>query len=184
MQLGKTLVGAIIGAALGIGLLVGIQFLTGLDKAWLAIPVGLLTGLGVRSMVSTSGHASYARGALTAILALAAYLGGTYLFSELATRRANARQLAVAPPVVAPDAKDDAPAGDVEVAAEPSEPVVARVAETRGEGVGIDKRRQQFAPWDFAWLTIAALLAYELGRGTSAPPAVPQDEIVPPPDAT
>ena len=32
---------------------------------WLAIPVAMLTGLGVRMMVNTSGHASYVRSALT-----------------------------------------------------------------------------------------------------------------------
>ena len=54
MQLGKSLVGAIIGAAVGIAVLVGVHMLTGWDKAWLAILVAILTGLGVRMMVATT----------------------------------------------------------------------------------------------------------------------------------
>ena len=46
MQFGKTLVGAIIGAALGIGLLIAVYLLFGIDKMWMAIPVAIVDGLG------------------------------------------------------------------------------------------------------------------------------------------
>ena len=62
MQFGKTLVGAIIGAVLGIGLLIAVYLLAGIDKMWMAIPVAILTGIGVRMVAATSGHASYLRG--------------------------------------------------------------------------------------------------------------------------
>ncbi len=39
MQLGKSLLGGIIGAAVGIGLLFAVYGLFGLDKYWLAIPL-------------------------------------------------------------------------------------------------------------------------------------------------
>ena len=72
MQFGKTLVGAIIGAVLGIGLLIAVYLLAGIDKMWMAIPVAILTGIGVRMVAATSGHASYLRGAITVVLAMAA----------------------------------------------------------------------------------------------------------------
>ncbi len=62
MQFGKTLVGAIIGAAIGVGLLLAAGLLFGWDGFWLAIPFAIVTGLGVRLFAATKGHASYARG--------------------------------------------------------------------------------------------------------------------------
>ena len=77
MQFAKSLIGGIIGAAIGIVLLFAIYRFS--DGFWSAVPFAILTGLGVRMAVNTAGHASYARGALTAILALAAYIGGLSL---------------------------------------------------------------------------------------------------------
>src|SRR4051794_30184809 len=89
MQIGKTLVGAIIGAALGIALLIAVYFAFQIDKMWMAIPVAILTGLGVRMVVATSGHASYLRGALTVVLAMGAYLGGLAITRAVANHRAE-----------------------------------------------------------------------------------------------
>src|SRR5215213_2372669 len=89
MQFGKTLVGAIIGAALGIGLLIAVYLAFGIDKMWMAIPVALLTGLGVRMVAATSGHASYLRGAITVLLAMGAYLGGLAVTRAVANHRAE-----------------------------------------------------------------------------------------------
>jgi hypothetical protein len=82
MQLGRTIIGAVIGAAIGIAVMAAIYMAFKLDSAWLALPVAVLTGLGVRMMVATSGHASYLRGAITGLLALGAYLLG---WSAMAT---------------------------------------------------------------------------------------------------
>ena len=89
MQLGKTIVGAIIGAAVGIGMLVAVYVAMGIDRFWLAIPFAIITGLGVRMLVSTAGHPSYARGVLTMLLALAAYVAGWMIVAKVATARAT-----------------------------------------------------------------------------------------------
>src|SRR3954463_12886979 len=89
MQLGKTLVGAIIGAAVGIGMLVAVYVSLGIDRFWLAIPVAIITGLGVRMLVNTTGHASYARGVLTMLLAMAAYYVGWTVVTQVAMARAS-----------------------------------------------------------------------------------------------
>ena len=183
MQLGKALVGAIIGAAVGIAVLIAVQHYGGTDKTWLAIVVAILVGLGVRAMVSTSGHPSYLRGALTGLLALAAYYGGTQIYSELAQKGILAKKLQAPPPIAADDTegdKTDAEADGVEVPIEP-------VAEQRPVAVNRDPMApkglvQPGSPWDYVWLTLAALIAYELGRGTA--PAAPREPVVPPPDAT
>jgi hypothetical protein len=181
MQLGKTLLGAIIGGALGIAALIAVQYFTGFDKAWLAILVALLTGLGVRAMVATQGHASYLRGAITGILVLVAYWGGTELYSELVARGVLAKKLSIERPVAAGAAEDaaaDGPAGDADAA--PAEPVFERPdLAARGRGAPGEWRRNVpgASPWDYVAMIIAALVGYELGRGTSVAKAtIPRQE--------
>ena len=134
-------------------------------------------------MVSTTGHASYVRGAITGVLALAAFWGGTQLFSEMATRGILAKKIQ-APPRVAADAEGGTEA-EADGVAVPIEPVVEQPAmPERVDGALMQRPRpgQQFSTWDFVALTIAGLLAYELGRGSA--PSLPKGPVVPPPDAT
>jgi hypothetical protein len=179
MQLGKTLVGAIIGGVLGIGLCIAVYYLTeGFDKPWLAIPVAILTGLGVRSMVQTKGHPSYARGALTAIIAVLAFLAFYPAVAMLTTKAAarpivaqNATQRAQAPE---DDAGDDAAAD-----AAPAPAVDAERERTNVAPGGMRNPRQQ--PWsvfEIIALSLAAFIAYELGRGSGlAHPTVAEGTV-------
>jgi len=185
MQLGKSLLGAIIGGVLGIATLVMIHSLTGWDKAWLAIPVAIFTGVGVRWMVATAGHPSYARGGLTAVLAILAFMVGNYVVAEVATRRAASQQTALAP--AERQQADDAGegAGGAGDEAPLIEPVRLEERSPLG-GTGVrNPRAQQWSTWDFLWLCVAAFIAYELGRGTNAASAPRgtdvRDEEEPPP---
>jgi hypothetical protein len=185
MQLGKALVGAILGAAVGIAVLIAVQHYKQLDQTWLAIVVALFVGLGVRTMVSTTGHESYVRGALTCALALAAYFGGMQLYSQLAQRGILAKQLP-SPPVMAPDEAGD-PAGteaEADGVPVPVEPVANPTPEARAPLPSMPKAGppQAGSPWDYVWLIAGALIAYQLGRGSAA--SVPKEPVVPPPDAT
>jgi len=173
MQFGKSLLGAILGAAVSIGLLIAVYLLLQRDNVWLAIPFALITGLGVRMLVNTTGHASYARGVMTMLIALAAYIGGWRAVSMIATAKAN--QPLPKPAVSAEtepadgEAKDEATAeapADAPKADQPAAtPPRANVAHAPASAFG--------SPWDVIWLAIAALVAYEMGRGsgTSAAPA-------------
>jgi hypothetical protein len=171
MQLGKSLLGGIIGAAVGIGLLLAVYRLFGIDKYWLAIPFAIVTGVGVRMLVSTAGHASYVRGAITMVLALAGYIGGWYLVAQDANARVNV-QVAKAPSSAeekTADKTDEANSKDAETkdkaapAAEVNAPV-ARLESSKPRAPG----PQQFSTWNFIWLAVAALVAYQLGRGSEA----------------
>jgi hypothetical protein len=197
MQLGKSLAGALIGGILGIALCLAIYFATGgWDRAWLAIPVAILTGLGVRWMVETRGHPSYARGALTAVIAVAAFLAFYPIAAMVTTRGTAARPITAqaAPQQDAGKANEDAGDAPAETAA----PVVpVRNEEGRGGLVGPVSRNQrppERSPLEYVALGLAAFIAYELGRGSGAvkpTPGVttPDDEpaaaplhTVPPPD--
>jgi hypothetical protein len=187
MQLGKALVGALIGGALGIGLLIAAHTFFQMDGWWLAILVALLVGLGVRLMVATKGHASYVRGALTGVVALAAFVLGMQLVAQVAISRANAERTK-APVAVAEETAEKTDATDATATGKVAEerPVMERPA--------IDPGAMRRAPapraantMDFIWLAVAALLAYELGRGTGMPaPATttPEGEPVAPPEGT
>jgi hypothetical protein len=183
MQLGKSLVGAIIGGIIGIALCIAVTKLSGgWDKMWLAIPVALLTGLGVRWLVTTKGHPSYARGALTAIIAIAAFLASFPIAALITTRGAAARPIdarANAEPAndAADDAADtedaaDAPADETPAAAPAREPGAEFTAGMRNQ------RPPERSPWEYVALGIAALIAYELGRGSGiARPGVAEDTV-------
>lgn len=176
MQLGKALIGAIIGAALGIGLLLAVYMLFKIDHVALAIGVAILTGLGVRTLVSTSGHASYTRGALTGVLALAAYVGGWFLVAEVAKARARAAPNSAPVAAVQQAEKADAePAAATGGAAQPVAEV--RPIDRGTTGVAAPKAVAPGQnPLDYVWLAIAGLVAYELGRGSGATPVETVDE--------
>jgi hypothetical protein len=169
MQLGKSLIGALLGGAIAIAVLVAIYMLTGWDKAWLAILAAIITGLGVRWTATTKGHASYARGALTALVAILSFLAFYPIVAQVTVRGG------VAKPIVAdPLAARATEANEVEADATEPAAVEAPRADERPalEPAAIPRpRNQQFSEWDFLWLSIAGLIAYELGRGTAAAPA-------------
>jgi len=168
MQFGKSLVGAIIGAALGIGLLIAVYLLAGIDKMWMAIPVALLTGLGVRMVAATSGHASYVRGAITVLIAMGAYLGGLAITKAVANHRTTTvAKTAPSRPAGAEggeagDEKGDAPAPETPVAAQPIAPANPELSPHRAPA----PFNTRDIIWDGLSLAVAALVAYELGRGS------------------
>jgi len=168
MQLGKAVVGAIIGAAVGIGMLVAVYITLGIDRFWLAIPFAIITGLGVRLLVSTTGHASYARGVLTMLLAMAAYFVGWTVVVQVANARANKEP---AKPIVKVEETAETDATDADATKEETPPPAPPVAPQRNVG-GPSMRAAPptpGSPWDMIWLAVAALCAYELGRGTGSP---------------
>ena len=64
MGLGRTLVGTIIGAAIGVGLHLALGAVIHSEAVWFAIAIGALTGLGVRKADKPHpGEVHYANGA-------------------------------------------------------------------------------------------------------------------------
>jgi hypothetical protein len=199
MQLGKTLVGAVIGGLVGAAVCVAITKFTGWDKMWLAILVALLTGIGVRMLVDTRGHASYARGALTAILAVGAYFLSFWASTLITTKGAAAREInAQAADRQAAD--DDAADGETADAADgesdnaddeanddaaPAAPANAQQQTERAVNLPRPQRPPERSPWEYIALGVAALIAYQLGRGSEGPRAsdgaVVRDEEPAPP---
>jgi len=173
MQFKKSLVGALVGGAIGVGVLVAAFFLFGTQHTSFALVIAVLVGLGVRMMVSTKGHASYLRGALTALIAVAAFVGGNFLVAQLA-RSQMAANASRPSRVAAPPQQEDGAANDeatVEQDQLPVEEEGEAMAARGTDRVGVLMRtpiQPSYSPWDFAWFSVAMLVAYELGRGTGA----------------
>jgi hypothetical protein len=200
MQLGKALVGGLIGAAVGIGLLLVVYLTLGIDRVWLSIPFALITGLGVRMLVSTSGHASYIRGAMTMLLALAAYIGGWVIVAQIATARANApTEKPAAAPDVPPlatepgdaepndgEAKDESKDAESAPPATPTPPrkATAQPTESGNMSRSMSPKSMEYGTGDVICLAIAALVAYELGRGSGVGPVVASQPMQPAPAGT
>jgi hypothetical protein len=108
MQVGRTLLGAILGAAVGTAMLMAVYLTTGHDLVWLVIPFAIVTGLGVRLVETTIGHVSYARGALTALVAILGYIGAWACASQVMAVRAHAPRAGVVAETTAADAGDAA----------------------------------------------------------------------------
>lgn len=113
MQLGRAILGALLGAAVATAILMAIYLTTGHDWVWLVIPFALLTGLGVRLVESSLGQVSYLRGAITALIAIAGYTGAWAVANQVMTAKAHDPR-----PMVATDATSIAE-GDAEPEREP-----------------------------------------------------------------
>lgn len=182
MQPARTLIGAIIGAALGVAVLYVAYRFAGRDEFWLSIPFAFLTGLGVRMAIAGAARASYLRGALTAILAMGAYLGGWFVVAAVAKHRAadvTKPHVSADADAQAGEATDGKAAGDTAAPAPAPAPTTTTPQSTTGSMRAPLPR--QFQPWDAIALAVAALIAYELGRGSGEPTRTVEGE--PSPDA-
>jgi hypothetical protein len=196
MQLKNAVIGALVGGASGIGFLIAAYFLFGADHMALAIVVAILTGVGVRMSAATKGHASYARGAITALLAILAFVGGKFLVAAIAGQQATASVITSPKnPVPPPKAEDqinaegEAAAGESSEVAESEDAATDTEETTDAAQIQMERSadrtpvlgdvprgqplKDSFSVTDYIWLFGAALIAYELGRGSGiAPPAV------------
>jgi hypothetical protein len=183
MQLGKSLVGALVGSAVGVCLVVAIYYLFEFDHAGLSILVAACAGLGVRALVTTKGHASYMRGALTCLLAIGAFAASKFLIVDMARRGVLADMHPIKRVAAQPS---DAAAGDIDNAAAAQQAEIPHIEQRPSNAVaatGNRKARPSFSAWDFISLSVAALIAYELGRGTEAThPTAPVGEAAPRPE--
>ena len=86
------------------------------------------------------------------------------------------------PVVVRPadDATEEKDAGDSTGSAQPVEERRIDMSQ-QSSGGGMTRAKQSFSTWDFILLSVAALVAYELGRGTGVSKAT--QPTIPPPDA-
>lgn len=178
-----TLIGGIVGAVVGVAIHVALatgMFGEPIEASWFAIITGLLTGLGVRQATKAGAGVSYARGAVAALIALAAIVLTFPAIQKTMTTMAKAP--APRPAQDADDATetDDATDADKDAAAAEDEPAEkAATATAPAVAVGGENKLpampNEFNTWQFLYMALGALLAYQFGRGSEArayqPPA-------------
>lgn len=185
MGVGPTLLGGIVGAAVGVGLHTLLE--TGLlgkpiEASWFAVIIGLLTGVGVRQANRQHMERSYLRGAISGIVALAAIYGSTVIIAEIMKKRDVS--IAAKPPAAAADEEagdDGETAGGDASAAEPAEESADESQNSALAGMGtMQTRASDLNPWQFVWMALGALVAYEFGRGAGAPKVAEPTDTTPP----
>lgn len=184
-------VGAILGGLVGVALFMLIEVGLEHQAQWFAVANGLLVGLGVRKMdPSVKFQASYLRGAMAALVALAAILGGSFGASSLALRQAAQNSKPVERLAGADQGGDAADAGDDEEgdsagAAEEAAPEESPTIVSPGDRVNARRpNADDFSPFQFAMIAVGVFLAYEMARGagTGAPAEGEQADGAPPAD--
>lgn len=176
---GKTVggvIGALIGALLGVAAHIGLSGIDGLgEMSWFVIVTGLLTGMGARWMGSPGG--GLGRAAAAMVIALAAILATPYAKAMLlATEPDEGEAIQVALPNEE-GVEQEAPAGEA-VAVEEKR-TVARPQLGEGRAPAAMLGPKQFDPLEYAYMAVAALLAYGLARGPEPRQPIASEEETP-----
>jgi hypothetical protein len=169
------LIGGIVGAAVGVAIHVALatgMFGEPIEASWFAIITGLLTGLGVKQATARGAGVSYARGGMAAVIALAGILATFYAIQMKLTMDGE-KVAAKAPERPKADAADDAETdgeaasseGTVADAADAEETPQPAAAAVAGGKTPVPT---DFNPWQFAYMAIGALIAYQFGRGSES----------------
>jgi hypothetical protein len=169
--LGPAVLGGVVGAAVGVGLHTVLEtgmLGTRVEAPWFAVVIGILTGLGVRMANRHHMERSYARGAISGLIALAAIVASSFAVKEVMSRREGQPKTGL-PEVAKADAvadeADDADADATEELAAEAERPAARTERPAGM-VGAPKGGpSDLNPWQFVFMAVGGLVAYELGRG-------------------
>jgi hypothetical protein len=165
MNLGKTLVGGLLGGAIGVGLQVALEVFGKIEATWFPIVIGLLCGLGVRKLdASAATGVSYFRGAVAGLISIGAIVSGPNLVAKV---RSMQPTQGIAKAVANADAGAKKPDEDGENVADVPPPVEVRTQPTGKVGPpALAQRPKDFSTAQFVFMAVGILLAYEFARGT------------------
>ena len=162
------LFGGIVGGAVGAAVWVSIEYSSQLEFAWMAWPVGLLVGWGVRKCAAADTRGGFLRGALAALLALVAILGAGWSKQKILTRQASQ---VIAPAIVVTTGEAEGDQKSLDGISEAIEPVAVDFGKpsTGLLSSPIDpKAGNAMQNMDMLWLCLAALTAYVVGKGAGS----------------
>ena len=173
----RVLICGVIGAVVAAAAWLGLEHVTQKDMGWLALVVGLVTGMAVHKAAGPAPGGGYARGGLAALLALAAIVGGRQVYAkvmEAVNDTAVPVTVAAGDEEGTDDASGDELAGDATAAAEKERSEMdSRIGgATAGANLPVKKR---FSEWETVWMCGAALLAYLVGKGPDVPPVTEEE---------
>lgn len=170
----RVLLGGLIGAAASAAAWFFIEYTAKQEFGWMAIAVGVVTGLCVNAGAPKGAPQSYGRAALAVLLTMVAIVGGRMVYANVM------RNISQVTTVVAPSEKNatDEPEGDEPAAAvaasSEQEATVAR-EEERGASGALGSPRMakptasSYKELEVVWMAVAALAAYLTGKGSGKP---------------
>ncbi|NOY29664.1 MAG: hypothetical protein GXP28_05665 [Planctomycetes bacterium] len=167
----RVLLSGVIGAAAAAAAWMAIEHSTKQEIGWMAIVVGLVTGLAVHKAAGAGSRASFARGALAAVLALIVCVVCRQVYAKvMQTSDPSAVTVAAADPAESRKTETgeaESEETDSEQATEPTKPVLSlgKQAISEATDYGSLSFEKGLTQWDMLWLSMAALTAYVVGKG-------------------
>ncbi len=161
----RILICGVVAAAAAATVWLGLEHYLQKDLGWLALAVGLVTGLSVHKAAGGATGGGYARGGFAALLALAAIVGGRQVYAKV-MEAVNDTATAIAVVSVAEDRADDsADAATSEGTDSEVEPRPIERIPTRGAGGYKVSMKKRFSEMEMVWMCAAVLVAYVVGKG-------------------
>jgi len=167
----RVLLSGFFGAAAAAVAWMAIEHSTKQEFGWMAIAVGLVTGLAVHKASGAGSRASFARGALAAVLALIVCVVCRQVYAKV-MQSSDSAAAAVAAADPAESGKTETGEAeteetDSEQATEPTKTVLSlgKQGISGATDFGSLSFKQGLSQWDMLWLSMAALTAYVVGKG-------------------
>jgi hypothetical protein len=178
----RVLIGGLIGAAVSAAAWFGLEYATGREFGWLAIAVGVATGMCVNAAAGAGAAASYGRAALAVMLTMLALVGGRVVYAQIMRSVSQVTTVVPGEDLAAAEATEQeaqeavgATAGD---AAAPAE---RTPLDFRGAG-GLTFQKPKattMSEFDMLWMGLAALMAYFFGKGSGKPAPIVTETSMP-----
>jgi len=168
----RVLLAGIVGAIVSSGAWLALEHVTLKDFGWLAVLVGLVTGIAIHIGAGTGAKQSYLRGALAIALALTACVGGRQVYAKYMQKMNVANQPAIVASVQKDSGEDAGDSTEISGEAVDDAPELDRLTDARRTGnMGTRKSslKSSMGVWDMLWLCLAALAAYVTGKGRDLP---------------
>ncbi len=172
MHFFKWLFGGIVGGAIGAAAWVGIEYATKSEYGWIAWPVGLLVGLGVHKAASADIRGGFFRGAVAALLALAAVMGAGKAKEMVMRKQA---EKASQPVLIADAMAEESETAEPSDTSPASQEILAMPDVSSNRGAMAIKPANALKDLNMLWLCLSAVTAYMIGKG-SGPSTLPTEE--------
>jgi hypothetical protein len=171
----RVLICGVIGAAAAAAAWLGLEHVLQKDIGWLAVLVGLVTGLSVHKGAGAATGGGYARGGLAALLALAAIVGGRQVYAKV-MEAVNDTAAPVAVVSTAEETIDDSGEVTSEGSATTVEEYQPEEPSRMGDG-GAQKlpMKKRISEMEMVWMCAAALVAYIVGKGPDPVPVADEE---------
>lgn len=170
----------VIAATVSVAAWIGVEHCLHKDLGGLAILVGLVTGWAIHKSAGTKAARGYWRGSLAAVLTLTAIVCGRLAYAKI-MQSTNDHVATITKVSVAATIEDDDKETEGSTDSLVGEPDVAQKpaqfkGPTRGSLVDQNTPRiTKMKQLDMLWMSVAALVAYVVGKGSVAVPVTVLD---------